>query len=377
MKCLTNYYIVKTNKIKYPIKYNFLLLFMFCFCYLNIIKVSVVYIVPLVIVILFWFYKHNSWKQLLISAIIGAIPIELSYVIQDYNLFTHIIPAIDNLLHFSVRNYLIGFVNSSYDLENSSVINLLIFNVKQDVAKEIYQMMIDISIVYLIVVGGMHLSFVQNFLLRVVKKHKLPVIIFNNVFCFFYTYLLNFSISTSRVLLSNGCGLLKLKWKLSPYDQCALAGVISMFIYPNVITNIGFNLSYLCSLGIIFVYQLKIKNYFLRALCINAFSFLISLPYVVQMNQSISIFAIINSFLFSYFIIIIFIVLILTFWIKWIYPFQQWISTALIFIVGGFNVLNVKVYLQPMPAVVNAAFFSIILAFTIYLANRRNFYLKY
>ncbi|MCF0227652.1 MAG: ComEC/Rec2 family competence protein, partial [Malacoplasma sp.] len=251
---------------------------------------------PLLIVILFWFYKRNSWKQILITSIIASIPVGLNFLIKDYNLFTHITPAIDNLLNFSIRNYLVSFVNSSYDTETGSIVNLLIFNIKQDIAKEVYQTMIDMSIVYLVVVGGMHLSFVQNILLRIVKKHKLPIIIFNNIFCFFYTYLLNFSISTSRVLLSNANGLLKLKWKLSPYDKCALAGVVSMFIYPNVINNIGFNLSYLCSLGIIFVYQFNIKNYFLRTLCINSLSFLISLPYVIQINKSISAFAIITSF---------------------------------------------------------------------------------
>ena len=86
-----------------------------------------------------------------------------------------------------------------------------------------------------------------------------------------------------------------------------------MFVCPSVITNIGFNLSYLCALGIIFIFQLKIKNYLLNQLCINAFAFVISLPFILQINKSISVFAIINSFLFNYFIIIIFIIFLLTF----------------------------------------------------------------
>ena len=135
----------------------------------------------------------------MITSVIGTIPIWVHFVIG--NLFKQITPAIDSLLHFSVRNYLIKFVNNSYDVKTSSIVNLLIFNIKQDVAKEVYQTMIDMSVVYLIVIGGMHLSFVQNTLL--------PVKIFNNIFAFFYTYLLNFSISTSRVILSNACGLLK------------------------------------------------------------------------------------------------------------------------------------------------------------------------
>ena len=145
----------------------------------------------------------------MITSVIGTIPIWVYFVIGNYNLFKQITPAIDSLLHFSVRNYLIKFVNNSYDVKTSSIVNLLIFNIKQDVAKEVYQTMIDMSVVYLIVIGGMHLSFVQNTLLKIVKKHQLPVKIFNNIFAFFYTYLLNFSISTSRVILSNACGLLK------------------------------------------------------------------------------------------------------------------------------------------------------------------------
>ena len=52
-------------------------------------------------------------------------------------------------------------------------------------------------------------------------------------------------------------------------------------------------------------------------------------------------------------------------------------SKALIFIVQGFGILNVKVFLQPLPEIINAVMFSAILAFTLYLTNRQNFYLKY
>ena len=315
--------------------------------------------------------------MIFITSIIATIPIGIYYLISDYNVFKHITPAIDSLVHFSVRDYLVNYVQTSYDSQTSDVVCLLIFNIKKGAGWEVYQTMIDLSVVYLIVIGGLHLSFVQSVLLKIFKKHQLPVKIFNNIFSFFYTYLLNFSVSTSRVILSNACGTLKCHWKLSPYDKCALAGSISMFICPSIITNLGFNLSYLCTIGIIFIYQLKIKNLLLRQICINTFACLISLPFVIQINKSISLFAIINSFLFSYFIIIIFVIMLLTFWIKWIYPVQKWITSAIVYIVQGFGLINVQINLQPWPNIINAAFYTILLSGAIYLVNRQNFYLKY
>ena len=270
----------------------------------------------------------------------------LSFAIGDFNCFQHFAEWINKIFGFSLRNKIMEFINNSYDDETKSIINLFIFNYKDEYSYEIYQIMINLSIVYLIVIGGFHLSLLQRIIKKVIIKPKVLGEIIGLIIVFFYTYLLNFSISTSRVLISTICSYLLFWNKYNRYNKTACAGIISILIYPNIITNLGFNLSYLCTFGVIYVFSLNIKNFFLRQILINVICTLISLPFIVSINHQISLFAVINSLLFSYLISILFIVMLFTFWIKWIYPFQKYLCWFIINSIMVFNLINVMIKLQ-------------------------------
>lgn len=279
------------------------------------------------------------------SLIIALMPLCVYSIINDLDIFGLIQPGIDQLFHFSLRDKAINLINDSYDQFTSNILNLFLFNIKQDYGYDLYQNMIDLSIVYLIVISGFHLSFIQNIFKHIFKNHRWLNQIVNNCFVFIYTYLLSFSISSTRVLLSNSIGIIKLKYEISPYTKVSLAGILSLIICPSSIGNYGFSMSYLCTIGVIFIYELKIKNWLINTFCVNSLATFISLPYVLVMNEQISIFAIINSILFSYFICGIFVIVLITFWIKWIYPFQYYLVVVLSYIVNGFGTFNLMIQL--------------------------------
>ena len=81
----------------------------------------------------------------------------LSFAIGNFNCFQHFAEWINKIFGFSLRNKIMEFINNSYDDETKSIINLFIFNYKDEYSYEIYQIMINLSIVYLIVIGGFHL----------------------------------------------------------------------------------------------------------------------------------------------------------------------------------------------------------------------------
>ncbi len=225
--------------------------------------------------------------------------------------------------------------------------------------------MANLSIVYLIVISGFHLSLIQNIFLKIFKNNLKTVRVFSSIFILFYSYLLNFSVNTVRVLFSNIIYLCLSKRMKTIFDQTSIAGILSILIYPHVVSNYGFCMSYLCSIGIIYVGLWKIENYFLNQLAINLFAFIVSLPYVLSINEKVSLFVIINSFIFSYFICFTFIVILLTFWIKWIYPFQKYLILVIVIIINCCNFINIQISLYKLPTWIQSIYNSLLMILSI------------
>jgi ComEC/Rec2-related protein len=173
--------------------------------------------------------------------------------------------------------------------------------------------MIDMSVAYLIVISGFHLS-IFKYLINKICKHKKTSITINLVFIGFYCYLLNFSLSATRVLLCMVINLLTRK-RLNKYDVLGLSGLISIFLNPSSPLNYGFCLSYLCTATIYLVYDLNISNFFIEKILVNLCAIIVSLPFVLLMSKHISIWALLFSVILSYVFIIVFIYFLFTFWI--------------------------------------------------------------
>jgi competence protein ComEC len=148
--------------------------------------------------------------------------------------------------------------------------------------------MVDLSIVYLIIVSGFHLAIIKKIIHKILEKYPKASYLCSLSIIFFYTYLLNFSVSAFRVFLSTLLVICLKNKHLPQHEILGLAGLISLLFGPSIIFNIGFCLSYLCTAGIIFIVTLNINNVFLEKVLFNLIAILIGIPFVLMINHNIS-----------------------------------------------------------------------------------------
>ena len=300
----------------------------------------ILYLLPITYIIL----NRKPPLHVVCYLALSFIPLGLNFFIKDFNCFDHFSIWIDSVIHFSVRDKLIDYVNNAYDKETTSIINLFIFNKKDDYSYDIYKKVGNLSISYLIVISGFHLNMLKRVIKKVVYKPKILAEALSICAILFYTYLLNFSTSTSRVLISMIIGDLLPKNK-NRYTKTACTGILSLIICPKIIKDIGFNLSYICTFCVIYILSYQIKNFFINQILICFTCTMVSLPFIANINNQMNLFAVINSLLFTYFINISFIILILIFLIKWIYPVQKYLCWFTTNVITAFNVLNISINL--------------------------------
>ncbi len=182
--------------------------------------------------------------------------------------------------------------------------------------------------------------------LKLLKQWKIIGEITSLVLILFFTYFLNFSIPTMRVIISIIVGYILKRYKVSTINIVAIGGLITLLIAPISYHLPGFLLSYACTIGIIYLYQFEFKYWLVKQLMVNFFAIIISLPIVLMMNQQISLFALINSFIFSYFILLLFFVLMLSFWMTFISVFVKYEVIFLINVIKAFGLLNILIKLN-------------------------------
>ncbi len=360
------------NTNKKNIDIDWLLIFIFVYIALSIFLANYWFIFLYVIPITYIFLTKKKILHVIIYFIASFIPLGLSFLIKDFNCFEHLSNWINTILKFSIRDKLLNYVNESYDSETTGIINLFIFNKKDNYSYDIYKMVGNLSITYLVVISGFHLNILKTIIEKILYKPKILGNIFAVFFILFYTYLLNFSISTSRVLISTLFGFIFYKNK-NKYIKTACSGILSMIIYPRVINDIGFNLSYLCTFCVIYILSYKIKNFFINQILICFVCTIISLPFITSINNGISLFAIINSLLFTYFINIFFVILLLTFLIKWIYPVQKCLCWFITNVIVGFNLINIVVNLKIWNLYFQSFYIAIFFTIAMIIRKKTNF----
>lgn len=145
------------------------------------------------------------------------------------------------------------------------------------------------------------------------KKHKYVSYSVNLVIILFYSYLLNFATSIIRVLFMHLITMFSFRKRLPNMDRVCLAGIITLLICPYSCQSYGFCMSYFCTIVIVYIVSLNIDNKIIQQLIINSCCVLITFPYVINMNGQISVFAVINSLIFSYIYAIVFAYFLITF----------------------------------------------------------------
>lgn len=208
---------------------------------------------------------------------------------------------------FSIKNLMANYLDKEYDSLTSLFIKLMILNIEVDESYHLYKKMISLSIVYLIVISGFHLMFIKKLIGFIFKKNPKIGLTINLTILLLYSYILNFSMSVFRVFLTIVFSKLTSKKCKGDYEFTAMSGILCLFCFPSVCFSLSYPLSYICTFGIIYVGSLEIKNLILEKVFMNIVAIVLSLPFVLSINKEISLLAIINSFIFSYFLCFVFV----------------------------------------------------------------------
>ena len=146
----------------------------------------------------------------------------------------------------------------------------------------------EINAVHLFVVSGFHISFIYSIINKLIKTKKIISNIISLLICCFYVYLLNFSISALRAVLTIGISTF-FKDKLNALDSLSISGILILLIEPLNVFNYSFIMSFLLTFTIIICNKiLKRYNKVFQMLLISLVCFLVMFPIQLSLNYEVN-----------------------------------------------------------------------------------------
>ncbi len=311
-------------------------------------------------------FNHTSLKYYLLLVTLILFFTLIYYFLPPLINGNEMVSFLNNKL-FNIRLATMDWIDDGYnDSLTSGTIELIVFNYHTDATYDFYHKIIDLSVVYLFVVSGFHISMLNKLMKKIIKNKKLFIFI-SFTLLLFYCYLLNFSVGALRsyfmlliAWISNSNWNWKSKWKkLNNYDILGGSALLVMLWSFQSIYSVGFQLSFLCTLFIILLNELEIHNKLFKGILINLICLIISFPIVISMNNKVNVLAIINGFIFSYVIILIFIWFILTFWIIWIAPVQVFVTDFLHILINLQYNIPSYIYIDEFNIVITTLYYGL------------------
>lgn len=337
---------IQQHKINIILNHNFPLFGMLCFCcviYLGFICNYWFLIFLLLVPLAFLKHKVNKYQIIMIVSIL-LIFIILTAFASRFS----IIDLINKRPKFT-RNAILNFFDNHYSKEISSFIKLILFSIKSNESWVFYKQTVDLGVVWLICISGFHISLMSRIIKWIFKKRPKLGKYIDIVIIGFYSFLLNFSYASLRILLKLCYEYVFYKFNIKKFDKLGLIGITLCLLNPKCFVNYGFLLSFtICSLTY-FVSKLNLNNKVISTLLINLFASLLSIPFLVEMNHKISLLTFINTFVFSYFSIIIFLYFLIFCLMPFMAIIHNWVMIATYVLVGNISFSNIFLYLQSWP----------------------------
>lgn len=227
-------------------------------------------------------------------------------VFYQINMYDYQIISQNNSLSSKIKSFLV----SKLENESYKMTNMLIFNDKYaDI--DSYNNLLEINAVHLFVVSGFHISFFNTLISKCFKRKSKVGIIISLLVCSFYVFLLDFSISATRALISLFINKL-FKKHLNSLDALSIAGIILLFVEPLNIFSYSFIMSFLMTFIIIISsFFLKKKNKIIQTLYISLICFLAIIPIQLLINYKVNFLSLFTNMILSYVVIIIFVLCLL------------------------------------------------------------------
>ena len=230
--------------------------------------------------------------------------------IYDYEIVNRKIP---------LSTKIIDYITSNLEDESYKMTKMLLFNDKS-IDEVAYDNLKEINAIHLFVVSGFHISFFYSLITKLFKKKSVVGKVIGLTVCFFYLFLLDFSLSATRALISLFINKLFSKY-FNKLDAISIAGLILLVIEPLNLFSYSFIMSfvmvYVITFSNAFLYK---KNKIIQTLSLALICFLALLPVQLLINYKLNFISLLTNTFLSYMVIVIFVLCIIGIPISFIYP---------------------------------------------------------
>ena len=218
-----------------------------------------------------------------------------------------------------LSNKIVNYLTSHLKDESYKMTKMLLFNDKE-VDEQTYENLKEINAIHLFVVSGFHISFFYSLITKLFKKKSIVGKIIGLIVCSFYVFLLDFSLSATRALISLFINKLFSKY-FNKLDAVSIAGLILLIIEPLNVFSYSFIMSFVMVFVITFSNAfLYKKNKIIQILLLAVICFLALLPVQLLINYKLNFISLLTNTFLSYVVIIIFVLCIIGIPLSFMYP---------------------------------------------------------
>lgn len=176
----------------------------------------------------------------------------------------------------AVRLKMLAILEANFSVETASLLKTLLLGQRSDLDEQTYQYYIDAGAVHILAISGLHVGIITYILLFFIKKlpnirfWKLIRLILLLFFLWSFAFLAGLSASVLRaVTMFSFVGISSLiNRQQGRYDALLISAVFLLLFNPNLLYDVGFQLSYMAVFSILMFFPMmqkwwKPKNKFL------------------------------------------------------------------------------------------------------------------
>ena len=246
-----------------------------------------------------------------------------------------------------IRIKIINFIING-GLNYKKITPLLLLGLKTIDTKEIYKLSIEMNIIHLFVISGIHISlffFILNKILFVFKINKNIISWISIVIIFIYIFILRFPISASRAFIFIFLKVINKTILKEKFKSLEILGFTMAFIFiviPRSIYSLSFIFTFISTFFILLINQFTFKFKIIKIFTISLLAFFSNLIISIYINHYFSLFGFFFGVLLSPIFMFMYILTI------FLFPFkicmEHW-DTWFIFLLKNINNINILVHI--------------------------------
>lgn len=299
-------------------------------------------------------------------------------------------------ISLTIRDNIENKIDKFFKVPTSSIIKSMITGNKYVIDKDIKEDFINTGLIHILVISGLHIGFCAVIFMFVFKLLGLKlnyVYILTIPTMFFYVLLTGANPPAIRAAIMATCLLTALMIEREPliYNALALSALIILIINPQNLFTASFQLSFLATLGILYLYPKlnvcfgKIKNkyvkYFWSIACVTLSAQIALIPLLVFYFGKLSIISFVLNLIIvpiiPFLIILFFVFYISTFISSYIALFVSVILSCILnfilHVIKFFSALDFSVIFFAVPSIVMILFYYFAVYVMLELKNKKMF----